>query len=197
MDVSGILEILPQVYPHTCRFFPPLDLRKLAEAFARETQAAWPDHRFSVFLSRKRLAHPFLADLALLDWKIWQCYGRSTLPLSGFEGVSAAREPDWFGARFRFDPAHYVMESDWPLEEIVDGKSEVQRRPGLYLIYRRQEQPTFRRLGLNEARLLEPLSLGVPLGHVLDKPNGPDFDARLFQEWVDSGLLRSIQWAAV
>lgn len=140
----------------------------------------------------------FAPDLAELEYQLRLAALAPEAGSHGFERVATASEPDWYGARFRFDPAHRLLESEWPLDEAYERPRELhERRPGTYLIYREAGRPRFRALGWNETALLRPLVLGVPLGRVLEKKNGPDFDAPVFQRWIETGLLRAIDWAAV
>jgi hypothetical protein len=140
----------------------------------------------------------FAPDLAWLEYYLRLASLAPEIEARGFDGVGGAGEPEWYGARFRFDPGHRLFESDWPLEEVFARPLEAhERSPGTFLIYRTQGRPHVRALGRNEEALLRSLSLGVPLGRVLERPNAPDFDARLFQRWVESGLLRAIDWAPV
>ena len=154
---------------------------------------------FPFFLASKKWpgTKGFLPDLAALEWALRLAEQAPELPSQGFERVTSATEPQWFMAQFRFDPAHAVMISDWPLDEVIlEPNREYERRPGKYLIYRKDGKSQVRCLDGNEARLLEALSLGVPLGVILEKPGGPEFDAFLFHEWMDSGLLRAIHWVS-
>ena len=57
-------------------------------------------------------------------------------------------------------------------------------------------KPLFRALGENENSLIRPLSVGVPLGRVLERNNGLGLDAQTFHGWMESGLLRAIDWAS-
>jgi hypothetical protein len=153
---------------------------------------------FPFFLSEKKWPQNlgFLPDLSALEWSLFLARIAPSLSPKGFERVVTASEPEWFKAQFRFDPAHAVMHSDWPLEEIwINPQGMHSRNPGKFLLYRHDERPCVRRIDRNEARLLEALNLGVPLGVILEKPGGPEFDAFLFHEWIQSGLLREIHWA--
>lgn len=152
---------------------------------------------FPFFLANQKWSsgQGFLPDLGALEWAMRLASQAPDIPCSGFERVVSASEPEWFQARFRFDPAHAVMQSDWPLDEIFqDPIASYQRRPGKFLIFRNSGQATFRAIDSNEALLIESLSLGVPLGVILDRPKGPDFDSFLFHDWIQSGFLREITW---
>jgi hypothetical protein len=178
-------------------------LRKklLMEFFERFPSSLMGNDRakyFPFFLSEKKWPQNlgFLPDLSALEWALHLAQLAPEFPTKGFERVVTASEPEWFSARFQFDPAHAVMHSDWPLDDIwLNPQGLHVRSPGKFLLFRHQEKPCVRRMDKNEARLIEALNLGVPLGVILEKPGGPEFDAFLFHEWIQSGLLREIHWA--
>jgi len=137
-------------------------------------------------------------DLAKLELSLKLAAVAPDVERSGFEGVSTAHEPAWYSARFTFDPAHRILESDWPLGEVFASPlSAHSPKTSTLLIYRSEGKAQFRELDENETLLIQSLALGVPLGRVLEKNRGPDFDAMTFHRWIESGLLRSIMWAPV
>jgi hypothetical protein len=155
---------------------------------------------FPEFLERRKWPgrFGFLPDLARLEYSLKLASLAPELHPTGFEKVPMATEPDWYSARFRFDPALQILLSDWPLAEVFERpKVGHDLSPGAFLVFRGQGRPQFRSVNSNELALIQSLSLGVPLGKVLDRPGGPDFDAFLFHRWIESGLLRAIDWAAV
>lgn len=156
--------------------------------------------RFPALLAEKKwsFGRGFIPDLARLELELKLASLAPELPAQGFERVAAAGEPDWYGARFRFDPGHRLFESDWPLHlAYAEPKREHRPDPCTLLIYRSEGKSQFRPLGRNEEALIRSLALGVPLGKVLERRLGPDFDAMTFHRWMESGLLRAIDWAAV
>lgn len=196
-----LLAELESVFPRTFLAFTESDKKSLVGEFARKFPTSLDTKQicglFPFFLSSKKWAdRGFVPDLAALEWSLRLAKAAPEIPESGFEQVVTASEPQWFTAQFRFDPAHAVMVSDWPLDEVCAGPKELhQRSPGKFLIYRTQGESRVRRIEANEANLIEALSLGVPLGVILDRPGGPEFDAFLFHEWMQSGLLREIRWS--
>ncbi len=197
-DSEGLFSIFPRSL--TCLDAP--ERQRLLMDFSRTFPASQNNEQiaglFPFFLANKKWSggQGFLPDLAALEWALRLAEQAPELPLQGFERVITATEPQWFKAQFRFDPSHAVMISDWPLDQIfLEPKNTYERSPGKYLIFRKEGRAQVRALDENEARLLEALALGVPLGVILDRPGGPEFDAFLFQEWMQSGLLREIQWA--
>lgn len=192
---------LEAIFPRTLSCFDELERSRLLRDFSRKFPSTVESTQigglFPFFLANKKWpsARGFVPDLAALEWALRLAEQAPEIPTQGFERVTTATEPQWFSAQFRFDPAHAVMVSDWPLDQVVNNPiQEHERSPGKYLIYRHEGRAQVRCLDCNEARLLEALSLGVPLGVILEKPNGPEFDAYLFHEWMQSGLLRVIHW---
>jgi hypothetical protein len=193
--------LLAEIFPRTFQSLTENERRAFLGEFSRKfpstLEATQIAGLFPFFLSGKKWPdRGFIPDLAALEWALRLAEGAPKLPTQGFERVITATEPQWFSAQFRFDPAHAVMVSDWPLDEVASNPdASHERRPGKYLIYRSETAgPQVRHIDENEARLLEALTLGVPLGVILDRPGGPEFDAFLFHEWIQSGLLREIRW---
>lgn len=156
--------------------------------------------RFPGLLAARKwpLGRGFIPDLARLELELKLASLAPELGQKGFEKVAYASEPEWYTARFRFDPGHRVIESDWPLDRAF-AEPRADHSPSLttVLIYRSDGKALFRSLGGNEAALIRSLQLGVPLGKVLERRTGPDFDAMTFHRWMESGLLRAIDWAPV
>lgn len=177
--------------------------RYLARFFLRQAESARTGVKdFPAFLAARKwpTAFGFVPDLALVEWHMARAATLGERPVGeGFDRVTSASEPDWYGARFRFHPSVKLVESDWDLPEIVAEPAFPRARvPGTYVVFRRpQEQGSVRACDPNEAGLIRALELGVPLGVVLDRPGGPEFDAFLFHDWIQSGLLQAIHWARV
>lgn len=159
------------------------DLRRFPELLA---ERKWPGGR------------GFIPDLARLELELKLATLAPELSTEGFERVTTASEPEWYSARFRFDPGHRLLDSEWPLDEVfANPAGEHRTSPVTLLIFRAEGKAHFRPLGTNEATLIRSLVLGVPLGKVLERKLGPDFDAMTFHRWMESGLLRAIHWAPV
>jgi hypothetical protein len=200
---SEPLDALWDVYPMTLSCLGDAPAGRLVQDFYRwrKTAArATLARQFPLFLATKKWAgeHAFLPTLAEAEWMIFDIKQDAELPVHGLEKIPLAGDEDWAGARFFFDPGHRVLESDWNLSEIFQDLSGIhERRPGRFLIYRHQGRPKVRPLKANEAELIEALDLGVSLGTIQDRPNGPDLDSFLFHKWIESGFLRAIHWPAV
>lgn len=203
------------------RPLPNLSLSLLERCFARTFQALREAERTSAARELSRIAgsggvldlknfpayleerkwprgRGFIPDLSRLELELKIASLAPDLPTCGFEKVTTATEPEWYSARFRFDPGHRVFESDWPLDQVfANPKCEYEQSPVVLLIHRKDGRTQFRPLGWNEASLLKALQLGVPLGRILERRNGPDFDAMTFHRWMEAGLLRAIDWAPV
>lgn len=190
--------MLERVFPRTFLLLREAEKERLARELA-VTGSRDDLERFPEWLSGRKweAARGFIPDLARLELFLRLAGVAAEIPPSGFDRVAVAEEPDWYGARFRFDPGFRLLESDWPLDEIYANASarSTTKRPGVFLVFRANGKPQFRPVGPNEDMLLKALSLGVPLGRVLEKRSGPDLDARTLHGWMESGLLRAIDWA--
>lgn len=193
------LEGLEAVFPRTLSCLGEGEKKRLLSEFSRKfSDGAQLAALFPFFLKEKKWpgSSGFIPDLAALEWALRLAEKAPSVSGRGFDRVVMASEPEWFSAQFRFDPAHAVLISDWPMDEIFLNPLDLYgRRPGKYLVYRQAGKGKVRALDDNEARLIEALSLGIPLGVILDKPGGPEFDAFLFHDWIETGLLSAIHWA--
>lgn len=193
-------ERLEEIFSRTLLCFSVGECTKLTGDFAKSPDAK-NCQRFPAFLEKRKWARGrgFIPDLAQLELLFWKAQRAPEVESKGFENVAMATEPEWYAARFRFDPAHRLIESDWPLDAVfAEPAGEHSPRPGsTYLIYRKSGGVFVRALKGNEAALIRSLQLGVPLGKVLDRRLGPDFDSMTFCQWIESGLLRSIDWSPV
>jgi len=197
------LDALWDVYPMTLSCLGEAPAARLVSEFYqwRKTAArATLARQFPEYLSTRKWGgeRAYLATLAEAEWMIFEIQGEPELPVHGLDKIPLATDADWDGARFFFDPGHRVIESDWNLGEIFQNLNGAhERRPGRFLIYRHQGRPKVRPLKDSEAELITALDLGVSLGTIQDRPNGPDLDSFLFHKWIESGFLRAIHWPAV
>jgi hypothetical protein len=192
------LSLLERTFPRTFHFLSDQEKGRLAKEFGH--RLAGELQKFPLFLLAKKWPadRGFIPELAGLEIAMKIAAVAPDIERRGFEGVTTASEPEWYSARFRFDPAHRVVDSGWPLCELLGDAQELPSpRPCTVLIYRSEGKALARELGANEALLIRTLDLGVPLGRVLEKNYGPDFDARTFHRWIESGLLRAIDWSPV
>jgi hypothetical protein len=200
---SAPLDALWEVYPMTLSLLGEAPARRLVQEFYRwrKTAArATLARQFPHFVASKKWAgeRAFVPTLAEAEWLIYDVQQDAELPVHGLDKIPLASDAEWDGARFFFDPGHRVLDSDWHLGEIFQNLGGSHERcPGRFLIYRHQGRPKVRPLKANEAELIEALDLGVSLGVIQDRPNGPDLDSFLFHKWIESGFLRAIHWPAV
>ncbi len=192
------VSLLERAFPRTFLLFGEREKLRIAGEFsAKEGQALG---RFPGYLADKKWPRKkeYIPDLARLEYSLRLAALAPEAERSGFEHVTKASEPEWYAAKFRFDAALKVLESDWPLAEIFEApRAEHVSRHCLLLVFRTEGKPQVHELGENEALLLRSLMLGVPLGRVLERKLGPDFDAMTFHRWIQTGILRAIDWAPV
>lgn len=189
---------LERIFPRTYLAFQESERAQVGKEFA--AGRSHEPHRFPAYLAQRKWAagRGFVPDLARLEYALGLAVMAPEIEPLGFEGVSTASEPEWYQARFRFDPAHQLIDSEWPLTEIYGAPAaDYSRCSSTILVYRSEGKASFRGVGGNEALLLRALQLGVPLGRVLERKHGPDFDAMTFHKWIETGLLRAILWAPV
>jgi len=188
--------LLERTFPHTFHFLEERERERIVQEFSQKKPPGKLRH-FPFFLTQKKWPTElgFIPELASFELALELAAAVPDVARQGFDGVNNASEPQWYSARFRFDPAHQVFEADWPLEEILaEGVSARKPRSSTILIYRSQGKVSYRGLNRNEAQLIRALNLGVPLGQILERNRGPEFDAMTFHHWIESGLLHAIDW---
>lgn len=136
----------------------------------------------------------YIADLAALEWALVRARNAPILERTGFEQMATAGESEWGRARFRFDSAMQIVESQWPLVELYDDpNAKIEKGSYRFLVYRDEKGPMFRLLEEGEFEWLTALQAGLSLGELCDKSRtSPDQD--VFSDWIASGLIAAIEW---
>src|ERR1700756_3773334 len=94
--------LLERVFPRTLLALAAAGENGFAQDLARPEELA----RFPEGLLKRKWSsgRGFIPDLAALEYTLRITAMAPEIESRGFERVSFATEPDWYGARFRFDP---------------------------------------------------------------------------------------------
>lgn len=145
--------------------------------------------------------YPFLADLALLEWRIVEAFHAAVGEPADFSAAAGWTPAQWEATRLRFQAGTAVVRSKWPIQEIW---SRRERPPAEIAAYFGEKSETLlvRRRGLEvridvledgEAAALEMLMAGASLGDALGKlaERGVGSAAVLgwFSRWNGAGLI--------
>jgi uncharacterized protein (UPF0276 family) len=178
--------------------FPPVDYN-----------LSYAGRELPVFLESAPISQdfPFLADLAKLEWLIWEAFNafdEKSLTPADIAGVPLE---DWDRAQLVFQPSVHLLRSAWPVLDIWrrrkeapdEARKNLPNGPQLVLVGRRGEQARCELLDENQFRLIEGLLEGKSLGELcetLAEQSGEDnlpVDS-WFLAWIQDGLIRGCRF---
>ncbi|MGH7197193.1 MAG: MNIO family bufferin maturase [Candidatus Omnitrophota bacterium] len=152
---------------------------------------------------------PFLADLAKLEWLIWEAFHAFDGPPLSPERIAGIPLEEWEGARIRFQPSVQLVSSVWPVLDVWRARKD---DPGKVKIDGTQSQRVLvGRSGLevrceplkeNQYRLLEALLAGKSLGEACEELAGLEGSEELpitawFSGWLSSGLIAGCEFSVL
>lgn len=114
---------------------------------------------------------PFLADLARLEWAVWQAFHAPQAPPFHASDLAEWRAEDWAGAVVGFAPGVRVVRSCWPIADLWAARNtpreqidiEVEGRPQTVLVHRHGLDVMCTPISDLEARAIEALGDGRSL----------------------------------
>ena len=146
---------------------------------------------------------PFLADLARLEWRVWEAFHafhREPLTPRGIAGIPLE---DWDNARILFQSSVSLVSSSWPVLDMWlvrrqlsgDFKALLTPRPQRILVGRKEDKVRCELLEENQYRLIEGLLAGQTLGTVCERL-AEDLSSEeilpidaWFSRWIQDGLI--------
>lgn len=187
---------LEEDFPETLKRLPKALEQKIIHEYSKlpipSITASDFGEVFSSFLRTQELPQEleFLPDLAALEWAMVEAFFANDMPAFDVNRLSTLGEFGLLRSRFIFDSSLQILESHWPLWEILEGEAYEKRTHKLYFaVYKETGEALFRELEPIEARVLKRLYLGQTLADL----KGETLDPSLFTQWVASGLLRDIR----
>lgn len=157
---------------------------------------------FGDFLARYQpaMSLPYLPDVARLEWLAQQVYGAADAPAQNLAALAATPPEQWGELRFRLDPAHACLASDWPLVRIWEVNQPEYRgdfqvdfeQAQTVLIHRRPGSVAVEPLYPGEHALLVALGAGLALDSAVEAASrlaAFDLQASL-RRCITIGLLR-------
>jgi hypothetical protein len=180
-----------------------------AERFgAEDYNLNFAGREFPAFIAESPLMKefPFLADLAKLEWAIWEAFHAFDEAPFSPESLAGVALEDWESARVRFQPSVRLVASRWPVLTIWRARKDDPAKVRADLA--RSERVLVGRSGLevrcepldgNQSRLLEALLAGKSLGEaceaLADLEGGETLPvAAWFSGWVQSGLIAACEF---
>ncbi|OIQ70344.1 hypothetical protein GALL_480450 [mine drainage metagenome] len=159
-------------------------------------------HDFGDFLAHygPAMSLPYLSDMARLEWQVLQVHGAEEAREQDLSRLTSTPPERWGELRFRLDPAHACLASDWPIARIWEvnqpdyiGDFQVDfDRAQTVLIQRRQAGIVVEVLDPGEGDFLQALEAGLDFAAAVEAAAQiPAFDlAVTLQRFIANGLLR-------
>jgi len=159
--------------------------------------------RLARFLGTDVLADrlPFLPDLAETEWRVQRAFHARRLPAFDASVVSDWTLEDWQAVVLVFQPDVAVVRSRWPVVDLWHTRDtareeidvELEDRPQSVMVTRVGYKVACETVDDDEARALEPLLAGTPLGDAMATLAAGGGDAasvtRWFSGWMQRGLV--------
>ncbi len=204
-------ESLTEVYDAVLRILGPEEFAEMAHAYTYR----YPSHDYNLNHAGRHLPEfildspkisdfPFLAELARLEWHIWEAFHAFDGPALDPAGLAAVPAEAWDGACLYFQPSLRLMKSEWNVFELWFARhSQDTPRPrqsaARILIGRRQDQIRCELLDPAQYFLMEGLLKGEPLGRVCEdlaalqiSDDTPVSD--WFARWIQDGLIQRCEF---
>lgn len=204
---ARLVDVLREDFPRVCALlgdeaFSAVAARYLARPPSSHPSVRHLGHRFAGHLATERLPHPFLADLAHLEWARVEVFdGPDPEPLR-LADLAAIAPADWPALTLRPIAACRVVSSAWPVHEIWaaadDGDLGGARSaaPTTVRVWREGWSVSHAAMGAVEAEAFGVLQRGGPFAEVCaaaEAGREPEAAARevgaLLMRWLEDGLL--------
>ena len=203
-------ESLAEVYEAVRHFLGADEFIHLAEAYAFE----YPSKHYNLNYAGRHLAQflrghalpgfPFLADLAELEWRIWEAFHAFDAEPLGPAQLAGVAPEDWENLRLVFQPSVSILVSPWPVLDLWMARKQtpeqaqkipLESRPQTVLIGRRADQVRCEPLETLCCDILRRLLAGQTLGQVCEEVEVSAGDELMpsvsacFTRWVQDGLI--------
>lgn len=204
---ARLVDVLREDFPRVCALlgdetFAAVAERYLARHPSRQPSVRHLGHRFAGHLAVENLPHPFLADLAHLEWarvEVFDAPDPEPLRLADLAAIAPA---DWPALTLRPIAACRIVSSAWPVHEIwaTAGDGDARRAwpavPTRIRVWREEWSVSHAAMGAIEAAAFGVLQRGVPFAEICaaaEAGREPDAAARevgaLLMRWLEDGLL--------
>jgi hypothetical protein len=205
---ARIAASIEEAYPALANIVGAGSLANLTRRFieaggGRESNLNLAGQTLPTFLLKDRLIEdlPFLADLAALEWAVFECFHSAIGSRFDVTSTVDFTPEEWADARVVFRPGTTVVTSTWPIRELWESRElsrskidvDLNNRSDRVLVYRDEYSVEVRSVDRVEALALAHLLEGKSLGHLMVELS--EFDAApgrvntLFRSWTTIGLV--------
>ena len=163
-------------------------------------------HGFAGYLATERLPHPFLADLAHLEWARVEVFDAPDPEPLRLDDLAAIAPADWPALVLRPIAACRLVKAGWPIHEIWagadgdDGGAERLPTPTTIRVWREGWSVSHAAMDVIEAEAFDALQRGAPFAEICataDAGREPGDAARevgaLLMRWLEDGLLARLE----
>ncbi len=209
--VARIHESLVEVFEAVHTVLGDNSFLELCHAYAKR----YPSHDYNLNLVGRHLAEflagskwtkqaPFLADLAQLEWQIWEAFHAfDGAPFRPGEIANIPAE-EWEHLGIVFQPSVSLLSSSWLVLDIwrarreKENKVDLKNRPQRILIGRKNDQVRCELLDEHQFALITGLLKGKTLGEMCGELAETSEEAELpvtawFSRWIGDGLILRIE----
>lgn len=213
--LARIHETLNEVYPSIRQVLGSQKFHELSFAYANSLPSKnynlnYAGRYLEDFLKSQNSSaeHPFLPDLARLEWFAWEAFHAfDKIPVRP-EDLAALAIEDWEKIKIEFQPSVRLVQSNWPIFNIwcdrkktEPGLDEKNRSPRaqLILVGRREDLIRCELIDENQYRLLQGLLEGRMLGEVCEAlaeilPEDESLSVDTwFSRWIQDGLILNVR----
>lgn len=209
-----LLECLADNFPNLQNAAGSEDFDALGRAYIDAHPSAnpsvrWYGHRLPGFLATNApwREQPWLAELAAFEWALRGAFDAGDGTPLPVEALAQLPAQAWPGLRFDFQPSVQRLDLRWNATaawkaldagQTPDPATE-SAVPVPWVIWRRELQPWFRSLEVDEAFAMDALLGGAGFADVcegicewVDAANAPMRMAGLLKTWISEGMLRGL-----
>lgn len=183
------------------------------EQFVTGFLLQYPSHSFTIedlgsnleqYIRSHRLIseHPFLADLAALEWAHLQAFFADNLSPLNLAKLQEFTPQDWNLATITLDPTVRIVKSGWNfayLWEKADDENILENHPPdagetFHLVYREGQDIFVEVMAPEQAELLLGFQNQETLENVCERIDTKEIPIGMwFSEWMEKGIFRDIQ----
>ncbi len=200
-----LIEALQKTFPVLAELMGEADFQTLAARYVEAHESTffnirWYGGQMGEFLAADS---QYLAEIARWEWAMAAAFDAADAQALGPDQFARIAPEDWAGLRFEWAPAVQVVPLEWNIPQLWKAVSEGSEErpepvyePGRYLIWRRELQIYFRRVGAEEASAMAAAREGRSFGELcvllcehFDESEAPRYAAGYLRGWVEAGLL--------
>jgi hypothetical protein len=212
---ARLVETLQSHYPALLALLGEEGFTLLGDAYVRGHDSTFRSIRYYGATLPELLARaaayaerPWMAELARFEWAMTEVFDAADAAPITVAVLGGVAPQEWAQLAFSFDASVRTLQLSWNApalwRALTAGASppapEAQPEPLTWLLWRRDLQIYFRRLGALEAGALARARAGSSFGELcealsvaLDATQAPPRAAAFLREWVQSGLIVGIR----